>query len=209
MEVTFAEMHAAGLTTKASSNELKFNWRNKKNMLRWRSFMFGARLYAADVLAGLYLLEELEEIETQDKPTPESIARAAGTDQNVEIDRAIIPEEAESILRHAAQEAGVVQGWVVGRMVEIQAKVLSAWTPEASVKDLAEPLLKDALAELQQIKAQKATNGGQQTKPRRGRPPKPTAMEQATAPAPPAPPAPGPVAVPKSESLLDFPDPLA
>lgn len=131
MEVTFSEMTAMGFTKNKDGN-LKYNWRNQKNMLRWRSFAFGYRFYAADVLGGLYLLEELEELARQPETEPEdrmeTVAQAAGTAPTSPPapDENIISPELETQFREAAFAAGKKQAWVAGQIAIIEGEIRAA-----------------------------------------------------------------------------------
>jgi len=107
---------------KDSPKEPKPNWKDSKNQLKWRSLMFTARFIAADILGGLYLPDELQEIIELETPEPRTLAtveRQAGVDQP-QVEESKVPAELESNLRAAAHEAGRTQGWAAAILAQAQ-----------------------------------------------------------------------------------------
>lgn len=133
----------------------KFNWRDPKNMNKWRSLAYCAKFHAADVLGGVYLVEELQDIALRDREehTPESLARIAGTDE-APPDETIIDPIDESALRHAAHEASKTQAWVAEKLQEIAAPLQVLAHPNDSAearalrKSLAHRKIDEAIKEL-------------------------------------------------------------
>jgi hypothetical protein len=145
MEVTLEQMEKMGFS-KTKDGHVKFAWKDSKNMLRWRSFAYAYRIYAADVLGGIYLMEEIQDMALADtdlaaETRMETVEMAAGTSPNApkKADEGIISTELGNQFREAAYNAGKRQAWVDGQLaiVEGEIKAALAKDPSTDVKLMA------------------------------------------------------------------------
>lgn len=131
MRVTLEQMDKMGFS-KTRDGQVKFAWKDPRNMLRWRSFAYAYRLFAADVLGGLYLFEEIQDMDLAEPDKPEdrmeTVAQAAGTAETSPAapDEALIDPALETQFREAAFNAGKKQAYVAGQIAIVEGKIKAA-----------------------------------------------------------------------------------
>lgn len=111
VQITLEQAKVNGwYTTDENGVPKKPVWRDSANMLRWRSLAFTARIVAADVLGGIYLIEELQEIEMQRGPDGAYSQRETA---DAEADRKAEADPGYSVEVVAAPEAAKATAEVV------------------------------------------------------------------------------------------------